>query len=135
MTPRDEPPRKTPDTGPPGFAVLDPRRDPASWERLVRRITAAAAPELARRAAEADVPRGVLVLLSEWRRPALSAAAALAAAAATVLLLAGGPAAAGTAPGIADALGSPDPVAAWVESDAPPSLEELVAALEGDGTR
>lgn len=68
---------------PTDFSPLEPD-DPAHWERLARRIEAAAAPELAARARRAATPAvswgQVLVL---WRRPLLAAAAAL-------VLLAGG---------------------------------------------
>lgn len=119
---------------PPDLRALDPRRDPRRWQRMVGRITHAAAPELARRAQAARLPpEGLLALLSGWARPALSAAAALAAAAATVLVLTAGDAHTGPAPGIAEGLGYPQPVALWVETGQTPSVEELLVSLEGGG--
>lgn len=112
------------------LAPLDPGRDPERWERMVGSIMAAAGPELARRA---SLPApGMLLLLSDWMRPAVSTAALLAAAAAAFLLTAQPDAARTAGPGVADALGYPDAVAAWVDGGQTPSVEALVVALEGD---
>lgn len=111
----------------PDLTPLDPRRDPPRWEAMVQGINRAAAGEIARRASVRDP--GVLYLLSEWRRPAAAAYAAIAASAAAILLLQPGSTGAPD-PGIASALGYPEPVAAWVESDWSPSVEELLFAIE-----
>jgi hypothetical protein len=113
------------------LAPLDPSRDAERWERMVGGIVAAAGPELARRR-QLPAP-GMLLLLSDWMRPTVSAAALMAAAAAAFLVT-GSPVQSGSAAGggIADALGYPEPVAAWLESGETPSVEALVAALEGD---
>ncbi|MBX6365687.1 MAG: hypothetical protein IRZ00_17605 [Gemmatimonadetes bacterium] len=110
------------------LAPLDPREDPERWERMVGSIMAAARPELARRAALPEA--GLMLLLSSWVRPALSAAAALAAMAATVLLLQREPAPAPAATTV-NALGYPEAVTAYVETGQARSLDELTVALEG----
>lgn len=110
------------------LAPLRPRSDPHRWERMVRAVEDAAAPELRRRARR-SVP-GPLMLLAEWTRPAVPAALAIAAAAATLLLRGPAPAERETA-GVAGVLGYPEPVAVWMETDVPPSVEDLVFALEG----
>lgn len=112
------------------LAPLRPSRDAARWERMVAAVERAAAPELARRAAAAPV--GLLGLLSEWTRSAGAAALAVAAAAIALLLLGPIGGEADSPPGVSQALGYPDPVAAWVEVDLTPSVEELVLSLEGD---
>ncbi len=113
------------------LAPLDPARDPARWERMVGSVMTAAGPELARRA---SLPQpGMLLLLSDWMRPAVSAAALLAAAAAAFLVTsgpAGTPAVGGG--GLADALGYPEAVVTWMETGQTPSVEALMVALEGD---
>lgn len=112
------------------LAPLDPAADPARWERMVAGVTAAAAPELARRARH-PAP-GMLVVLSGWARPAAGGAALLAAAAA--LFLAATPPPAPASDGTeAGALGYPAAVATWLEGGTAPSVEEMVAALEGGG--
>jgi hypothetical protein len=117
--------------GLPEIQLLDPARDPERWERMVRDVLRAAAPELQRRAIA--TPDGLLSLLSAWLRPALSAAAALALAAASVLALTGGRGEPQPPPGIAESLGYPGPVARWVEDGQLPSVEELLVSLEGSG--
>lgn len=113
------------------LAPLRPRLDPERWERMVSSVEAAAVPELARRSAF-GAP-GLLGMLSEWTRSA--GAAALVVAAAAIALLVMGPVGADGdgAPGMSEALGYPDAVAAWVEVGVTPSVEELVLSLEGDG--
>jgi hypothetical protein len=105
---------------------LDASEDPLRFDRLVRRITAAAAPELARR----RLLPGPLLLLTEWTRPTLAAAA-------MVLLLAGsalfGPLRpGGTEPeSIAIGVGVPFPVEVWLETGQAPPIDELVYGIEG----
>jgi hypothetical protein len=111
------------------LAPLSPRLDPARWERMAAGISAAAAPELAHRAAAPDL--GLLVVLSSWARPALSAAAALAIAAGGALVLQGAfDSREDTA--VASVLGYPSTVAAWVETGRTPSVEELVYSLDAE---
>lgn len=109
------------------LAPLDPGRDAVRWEAMVEAITRAAQPELERRSRMPGP--GMLLLLSDWTRPAVSTAALLAAAAGAFLMMESQPAA---APGVADAL-YPSTVATWVEAGQTPSLEDMVAALEGEG--
>lgn len=107
---------------------LDPSADPVRWESMVAGINRVAAGELARRAALPEP--GVLLVISEWRRPAAALCAAIAAGAAAILLMR--PASSGTTDAaIASALGYPEPVAAWVEAERSPSVEELLFAMEG----
>jgi hypothetical protein len=105
---------------------LDPSADTERWERMVAGINRAAADEITRRASASDP--GVIALLSSWRRPAAAFYAAIAAGAAAILLVQPG----GTSPGtgVAAALGYAEPVAAWVEADLSPSVEELLFAME-----
>ena len=110
------------------LAPLDPTRDAARWERMVSGITAAAAPELARRA-RLPAP-GMMMLLADWVRPTVSAAALMAAAAGAFLLTGTGSAQA-EASSLAVELGYPSSVAGWVEAESTPSVEELMVDLEG----
>lgn len=113
------------------LAPLDPTRDAERWERMVAGITAAAAPELARRA-RLPAP-GMMMLLADWVRPTLSAAAVMAAAAAAFLVAAPGstpPAAAGESVSMASQLGYSSGVATWVDAESAPSVEEMLG-LEG----
>ena len=112
------------------LAPLDPSRDGERWERMVAGITAAAAPELARRA-RTSAP-GPILLLSGWMRP--TAAAATVVAAASALFLATTPPATTGTGGetLGEALGHPAAIAAWVETGAAPSVEEMLLALEGE---
>ncbi|CAA9326795.1 MAG: hypothetical protein AVDCRST_MAG89-1934 [uncultured Gemmatimonadetes bacterium] len=110
------------------LAPLDPSRDTELWESMVGKIAAAAQPELARRA---SMPApGMLLLLQDWIRPAISTAALIAAVAGAILIAQ--PSSTSSAPGMADALGYPETVATWIEGGQAPSVEELVFALEGD---
>lgn len=112
------------------LAPLSPRTDPVRWEAMVASIEDAAAPELARRAAVAGV--SLTALLSGWTGSAVPAALTVAIAAMALLLLGRAPDTE-SAPGVSDALGFPEPVAAWVEVNETPSLEEMVLLLEGEG--
>lgn len=113
------------------LAPLRPRADPDRWASMVARVEGAAAPELARRAA--NRAHDLTGLLSSWTRSAVPAALAIAAAAVTMLVLDRPPSPAEPAPGVSAALGFPDPIAAWVEGSEPPSLEEMVLVLESEG--
>ena len=92
---------------------LDPERNPARWEALLRRTRAAAARELSRRAFAA----GPAAPLVRWVRPALAMAASLLIAAAGLLAMAGEePLIAASPPGVAEAMGVPvAPAAGWME--------------------
>jgi hypothetical protein len=111
------------------LAPLDPTRDAERWERMVAGITAAAAPELARRA-RLPAP-GMMMLLADWVRPTVSAAALMAAAAGAFLVA--GPESAAVAAdseSVAAQLGYSSTVATWVDAESAPSVEEMVG-LEG----
>lgn len=116
-------------SGPPG---LDPAEEPVTWERRVEAITAAAEPELNRRAR--DLAPAFGLQLERWARPVLTAAAGLVVAGTALLLVSGepprggpGPVAAGSPETSAGTLVSPvvDP---WLESDTLTieAVEELV---------
>ncbi|HEX6370368.1 MAG TPA: hypothetical protein VF006_15715 [Longimicrobium sp.] len=109
------------------LAPLDPSRDPDRWEAMVAGITAAAAPELARRA-RLPAP-GMMMLLADWVRPTVSAAALMAAAAGAFLLARPDtPAQPGS---LAAELGYSTSVSSWVDAESTPSVEEMVLDLEG----
>lgn len=107
---------------------LDPRGDPERWARMTATIARRAAPELARRRAAQP---GLMMLLSAWARPAATAAAGIAAAAMAVLMLGSAEPQPDPSPDYALMLGYPAPVAQWVEHDVTPSVEELMASMEG----
>ncbi|NIP83390.1 MAG: hypothetical protein GWM90_30860 [Gemmatimonadetes bacterium] len=106
------------------LSPLDPSLDRLRYERLVRRIVDAAAPELARRAGEA----GPLAALGAWARPTLTAAAVIAAlAVGTLVAVERGRDAPAT---MVDALGVPAPAAEWLEQGREPTASDLVLAVE-----
>jgi hypothetical protein len=113
------------------LAPLRPRGDPERWARMVAAVERAAAPELARRRA-AGANADLLVLLSDWTRRAMPAALAVAAAAGTLLMLGPGSSEVEAGPGVSEALGYPEVIAVWVETDRTPTLEEVVISLEGE---
>lgn len=108
-------------------APLDPSRDTERWERMVVGITAAAAPELARRA-RLPAP-GMMMLLANWVRPTLSAAAVMAAAAGAFLLTGADSTAEATS--LTAQMGYSTSVASWVDAESAPSVEEMVLDWEG----
>ena len=109
------------------LSALDPTRDQIGYERLVRRILDAAAPELARRRAAATP----LVQLAAWARPALAAAAVIAAVALGTIVVADRYiGATDAAASIADALGVPAPAADWLAEGRAPTTGDLVLAVE-----
>lgn len=109
------------------LSPLDPTEDRLGYERLVRRILDAAAPELRRRAAGGNP----LALVAGWARPALAAAAVIALVAIGALVAtdrAGVPEdEAGT---VAEALGLPAEPAAWLSDGRAPTQEDLILAME-----
>ena len=109
------------------LAPLDPTRDAERWERMVAGITAAAAPELARRA-RLPAP-GMMMLLADWVRPTVSAAALMAAAAGAFLVARPGTASA-EATSLAAELGYSSTVATWADAESAPSVEEMMG-MEG----
>ena len=115
------------------FRDLQPlalREEPDRGARMIAGIEAAAAPELARRAALPN--SGLLMLLSSWTRPALSAAAAIASAAAVMLLLWRAPTEEPAAVEITEELGYPGTVTAWFEGGWTPSVEELLITMSDE---
>lgn len=111
------------------LAPLDPGRDPVRWEAMISGITAAAAPELARRA-RLPAP-GMMMLLADWVRPTLSAAAVMMAAAGAFLVTGTDSAAATQPDSLVAQLGYSTSVAGWVDAESAPSVEEMVLDLEG----
>lgn len=108
------------------LSALDPTTDRLGYERLVRRIMEAAAPELARRAGGVHP----LTLLAAWVRPGLAAAAVIALVALGALAVTervGPEEEAGT---VADALGLPAAAADWLTEGREPSEYDLVLAVE-----
>jgi hypothetical protein len=115
--------------------ALSPSIDPARWEAAVRRVAAAAAPELERRA-RASSP---VIVLARWTRPVLSAAATVAVFASAAILSRGRgegdlgeTAAAGeVAPemAVASAL-LPGAMSTWIMGGETESVVALVQALE-----
>lgn len=120
---------------------LDAACAPARWEQLVRRIDAAAAPELARRRndalAAARTP-GVVGVIARYATPMVAAAAAIAIAATALAVTAPSNASAGTLitdeVSVARALQVREPAATWLASDQGPSSGDIVSAVTGDGT-
>jgi hypothetical protein len=104
------------------------RPDQNSFERRVRAIMRAAAPELARRA-QRD---GLLVAVGQWLRPALAAAAVVAAIAAGALVAEFSrpqqTAAAGT---MVEELGVVEPASRWLDEGREPTVSDLMMALDG----
>lgn len=107
------------------LSPLDLAADQLRYERLVRRVMDAAAPELARRARRA----GPLALVAGWARPTLAAAAIITAIAlgALAAIERNGVQPSGS---MADALGVPAPAAEWLEDGREPTASDLVLALE-----
>lgn len=104
------------------------RMDGARRERMVWEIVAGVRPLGARR----SVPRGPLLVLAAWTRPAL-AAGFLIAVLSSLALLAARPSAAeqvATAR-IPEVLGLPHTVADWLNDERGPTTTDLVGALEG----
>ncbi|HEX7117596.1 MAG TPA: hypothetical protein VF212_02330 [Longimicrobiales bacterium] len=112
------------------LSALDPAADAERWERLVRRIMAGAAPELARRAATRDP----FTLLASWARPMIAAAAAITVISFAVLRRTPGPVEIGSTAsrGIVEALEVPSPAADWLNEDRAPTVTDLVSVLEAD---
>lgn len=113
------------------LSPLDPARDERGREGLVAGIMAEAAPELARRSARR---RSVAAALAGWARPALAAALLLLAISAAVLGTAE-PLEAPDAPtvaGILEAPELPEPLTALLREEQPPSVAELIIAMEED---
>jgi hypothetical protein len=109
------------------LSPLDLRTDQLAYERLVRRIVDAAAPELARRTAAT----GPLALVAGWARPTLIAASIVAVLAAGALLSTDRDPSSETAPAMAvDALGVPVPASQWLEAGREPDAGDLVLAME-----
>ena len=108
------------------LSALDPTGDQLGYERLVRRIMEAAAPELARRAASA----GPLALLAEWARPTLAAAAVVALCALGALAVTDRVLPEDDATTFAGSLGLPSEPADWLTEGRLPTEYDLVLAVE-----
>ncbi len=107
------------------LSPLDLTADQLAYERLVRRIMDAAAPELARRTT------GPLALVAGWARPTLVAASIVALLAAGALLSTDRDASSASAPtAVVDALGVPVPASQWLEVGREPDAGDLVLAME-----
>jgi hypothetical protein len=108
------------------LSPLDPAADQLAYERRVRRVLEAAAPELERR----RTLRTPLALLGGWARPVLVAAALVAVVAGGVLV-ATERAGSGVAPvQAAETLGVPSPAADWLAEGREPTRSDLVLAME-----
>ncbi|HEX7091589.1 MAG TPA: hypothetical protein VF192_15720 [Longimicrobiales bacterium] len=118
------------DEHPIDLSPLDPTTDPVRWERLVRAITGAAAPELARRAAT----RSVMAVLGDWLRPGLAAGLVLAATAALMLAFLGRSRDALPPPtaGLEEALELSAPVSLWISEQRAPTTSDMLLVLEGE---
>jgi len=112
------------------LSALDPTRDEARWEALVRRIMDEATPELTRRATRNDP----FALLGSWARPMIAAAASIAVVSLALLQRDSGPVELGATASlnILEALEVPKPAADWLAEDRAPTVADLVAALEAD---
>jgi len=112
---------------------LDRLADADRMEGLVAEIVAAAAPELARRAAGG----GLLAVLGGWAWPTLAAASLAAAVSAAALFSArSAPASAatvGSAGPVVTALELSEPVTLWLDGARGPTTADLVLALEREG--
>ncbi len=107
------------------LSPLDPAGDQLGYERLVRRILDAAAPELHRRAASTTP----LAAVAGWARPALAAAAIIAAMAAGAMFSMTRRAVE-PASTMIEAMGVPAPAADWLAEGRAPTRGDLVVAME-----
>jgi len=116
------------DEHPIDLSPLCPAADPDHWERMIKAITTAAAPELARRAAA----RSVFAVIGHWLRPALAAGIVLAAASAATLSLVDREVEIQPTPtaGLEEALELGEPVSLWLMENRAPTTSDLLLALE-----
>jgi hypothetical protein len=111
------------------FGPIDPRSDPDRFERAVRSIVETAGPELSLRHARASV----FSQLSAWRRPLLAAAAIAGIVSLGTLSQVEAPGSVTQDEvGVAEAVGVPETIAAWVRSGETPSTTELLLELESE---
>ena len=118
--------RNSPERNRPLHASTDPDR----WEAAVRRITAAAQPELDALARE----RTPVFLITRWTRPVLATAASIAVLATATLVATPGSesTAASERPlTVADAI-TPEPLANWLLGGPWPTVDEIVYAMDED---
>jgi hypothetical protein len=108
------------------LTALDAMSDRLRFERMVRRVMTAAAPELRRRAAG----QAPLALLGAWARPMLAAAAVVAVLAGGVLMATERAGAAAAPLVTAEDLGVPAPAADWLAEGREPTRADLVLAME-----
>lgn len=114
----------------PTFTMLDPSHDRDRWERLVGEITSRATPILTGYRLAPREARSPILYLAGWLRPALAAAATVAAIAAGTVFATRSESVAAPVATVAEALGYPAPLTAWVETGRVPSIEELAITLE-----
>lgn len=109
------------------LSPLDPENDQLAYERRIRRVMEAAAPELERRARAARP----LALVAAWARPTIAAAAVIIAVAAGALFATERqPDSFAEADSMVEALGVPAPAAEWLEAGREPTASDLVLAME-----
>ena len=109
------------------LSLLDPTRDAASFERVVASINARASDELAVRRSQTNA----IALLARWKRPMLAAAALMALISGTILFSVRVPSPnfAPQTDGIAEAMGIPEALAQWIDSDDLPTTADLISAF------
>ena len=109
------------------LSSLDPTREPARFERVVAAINARASDELAVRRSQTNA----IAMLARWKRPMLAAAALVALISGTILFSvhAPPPESAPQTDGIAEAMGIPEALAQWIDSDALPTTADLISAF------
>lgn len=108
------------------LTALDAMSDRLRFERVVRRVMTAAAPELERRTAL----YAPLVLLGAWARPVLAAAAVVAVLAGSVLVMTERDGAPEASQVTAEDLGVPAPASEWLAEGREPTKADLVLAME-----
>jgi hypothetical protein len=117
------------DRKPMDLRPLDPTQDELRWERLVRAISARAAPELARRSA-GNV--GLLTMLGRWAWPTMAAASVMAVFAGGVLARAHSIQPDTSGRPVLESLQLSAPISTWLGEERSPTATDLVMALEGE---
>ncbi len=107
------------------LSSLYPRRGDDEWRGLVAKITAAAAPELARRRGDGGLVRSIL----RWSRPVGIAAAAVLLVGSIGLVATNDAEAASTSATFAEVVDR-EPASSLLATDRPPSAADLARALD-----